>query len=64
MQLRYGKLLLIDGKELERICSYVSEYRYSWNGLHVQVNFQDKEVGLFDNEGHAVSGRSFDELEL
>lgn len=61
MKLRYGVLLITSADEIKQLYSYVTGQACCEN-VSVQIDFRDKEIGLFDDEGYAVSQRYFDEI--
>ncbi len=60
MKLRYSCLLCCSIKEMEEIYHFVTDY--APDATHVQMNFEDKEIKIFSEDGHLVAQRDFENL--
>jgi len=59
MKLKYNVLLRASTIEIMELEHFTSDYD---DAVSVQIDFRDKEVELFDTDGHLVAHRKFEEI--
>lgn len=60
MKLRYSYLLCCNVNEIDSLYHFVTNYEP--DGMNVQIDFKNKEIEIFDDNGHLVAQRNFSEL--